>query len=109
MGPKSLVCKAIVLDETLEIFGLAWRGLSPVARVDVSLDGGQTWNCADILCDRLDYSWIFWHYTICPIPSRKIIVMPRAFCDDGDKQPLSRPDSLLYGNNAVISAIIDTN
>jgi DMSO/TMAO reductase YedYZ molybdopterin-dependent catalytic subunit len=33
---------------TLELTGRSWSGAGPIARVDVSLDGGATWRAADL-------------------------------------------------------------
>lgn len=45
---------------TNRLFGVAWAGPAAVARVDVSTDGGVTWNQADLIGPQSAYSWTMW-------------------------------------------------
>jgi DMSO/TMAO reductase YedYZ molybdopterin-dependent catalytic subunit len=54
-------------DETLgvgtnRIFGVAWAGEEPIATVELSTDGGSTWNPAQLVGPRAAYSWTMWEY-----------------------------------------------
>lgn len=105
--PKSMVIKVITKDGHLTVYGVAWRGLSPIDRIEVSIDQQQTWHPANLLCQEIDHSWLFWSF---PLPQKlrgKQTIFPRVFCQDGQRQPL-HPDrySTVYGNNSVISATI---
>lgn len=40
------------------ITGYAWSGYGPIARVEISADGGQTWRDARILEPRLPLAWV---------------------------------------------------
>src|SRR5262249_19623321 len=44
------------------IFGLAWAGEEPVAKVELSTDGGQAWHEAELLGPWAPYSWMMWEY-----------------------------------------------
>ena len=44
------------------LFGVAWAGEEAVARVEVSIDEGRTWNAADLLGPRSPYCWTPWEY-----------------------------------------------
>ena len=44
----------------VRISGTAWSNTSPVARVDVSLDGGTTWKPAKLGKDKGQYAWRLW-------------------------------------------------
>jgi len=44
------------------IFGVAWAGEESVSRVEVSTDGGRTWNAADLVGPSARYSWSLWEY-----------------------------------------------
>lgn len=44
----------------IEVRGLAWSGNDPVTRVDVSYDGGQTWQPAELEQPESPYSWQRW-------------------------------------------------
>src|SRR5262245_5763441 len=47
---------------TNRIFGVAWAGEEPVAAVELSTDGGRTWNAAQLVGPRAAYSWTMWEY-----------------------------------------------
>lgn len=49
------------------VFGAAWTGEAEVAKVEVSTDGGKTWDPARLLGDAVPYSWRFWEYDW-PVP-----------------------------------------
>ncbi|HEV2969989.1 MAG TPA: sulfite oxidase [Pirellulales bacterium] len=44
------------------ISGVAWAGEEPVDRVEVSTDGGESWNSAELIGLRAPYSWTLWGY-----------------------------------------------
>lgn len=44
------------------ISGVAWAGEEPVARVEVSTDGGTTWNPAEMIGMRAPFCWTLWEY-----------------------------------------------
>jgi len=43
--------------------GRAWSGLAPITRVEVSVDGGATWNDAAVDRQTERYAWCEWHWT----------------------------------------------
>jgi DMSO/TMAO reductase YedYZ molybdopterin-dependent catalytic subunit len=47
---------------TNRIFGVAWAGEHAVARVEVSTDGGRSWQPAELIGPRAGYSWSLWEY-----------------------------------------------
>lgn len=47
---------------TNRIFGVAWAGEEPLASVELSTDGGRTWNPAQLVGPRAAYSWTMWEY-----------------------------------------------
>src|SRR4051812_29049918 len=44
------------------VCGLAWGGDDPVARVEVSTDGGRDWGEAALVGPQAAYSWTLWEY-----------------------------------------------
>jgi DMSO/TMAO reductase YedYZ molybdopterin-dependent catalytic subunit len=83
--------------------GAAWSGEKEVVKVEVSTDGGSSWQEARLL-PRSGYSWYRWEYTW-KIPSPgDYVLMSRATNDVGQTQPMDFPnkwDGLGYGNNMV--------
>lgn len=104
VGPKSLVIRVKKLQDRLRFFGIAWGGEQPISAVAVSLDGGRNWQDSELICKAIDLSWVFWTYELPLASGDKYELIPRAFCVHGQRQPLTRPDHLFYGNNAVIPA-----
>ena len=84
--------------------GAAWSGEDEVVKVEVSTDGGVTWDLASIVESRNGYSWYRWEYTWqTPAPGSHI-VMSRATNNKGKTQPMEYPnkwDGRGYGNNMV--------
>lgn len=46
----------------VKISGAAWSNGSPIAGVDVSVDGGKTWGAAKLGKDHSKYAWRLWSY-----------------------------------------------
>jgi DMSO/TMAO reductase YedYZ molybdopterin-dependent catalytic subunit len=85
----------------LAVRGLAWSGAGPLARVDVSVGGGN-WEAARLVGDQHDYGWQRWEL-ITRTPGRGPSTL-RARATDlaGHTQP-EHPDwnRLGYGSNAI--------
>lgn len=73
-----------------------------IARVDVSIDGGDTWRQADLETAANPWTWRFWSLSVDVAPG-PLTVTARAWDDTGGTQPES-PASLWnprgYANNA---------
>jgi sulfite oxidase len=50
----------------ITVEGAAWAGEAAVAKVEVSLDSGKTWNPAYLRPHGSKYAWTFWNYS-CPV------------------------------------------
>jgi sulfite oxidase len=80
------------IGEALTIKGAAWSGdAGPVTRVDVSVDGGQTWTEAVLPRNqRTDFGWRLWSYRWTPRNKREYTILARARDAAGNTQPLSQ-------------------
>ena len=47
---------------SIEVRGAAWSGDSPLERVEVSVDGGASWNDAEIEGSATRYGWRLWRW-----------------------------------------------
>jgi DMSO/TMAO reductase YedYZ molybdopterin-dependent catalytic subunit len=84
---------------TLE--GRAWSGQAPVAAVDVSVDGGVSWQPAALDPELGRWAWRRWTYTWHAAPGVHVL-MCRARDASGASQPLEPRWNLGgYANNAV--------
>src|SRR5260221_3734311 len=90
--PKSVIAGpadgAGVGNGPVRIHGVAWAGESPVARVDVSTDGGRTWRPAPLGRDKARYAWRLWEITWTPPSPGAYVLMARATDAAGATQPL---------------------
>jgi DMSO/TMAO reductase YedYZ molybdopterin-dependent catalytic subunit len=81
---------------TNRLFGVAWAGERAVDRVEVSVDGGQTWNSAELMGLRAPYSWTLWEYLWEVATPGEYSLLSRAVSTDGRVQPIEH-DPLLGG------------
>ena len=74
----------------IRISGAAWSNASPVERVDVSVDGGESWKAARLGKDRSRYAWRLWSYEWTPSDEGNYTLMARATNAAGQTQPLQQ-------------------
>jgi DMSO/TMAO reductase YedYZ molybdopterin-dependent catalytic subunit len=85
----------------LVIRGVAWSGAAPIARVDVSVNGGD-WHEARLVSERNRYSWQWWELIMRVEKSEALVVRARATDLAGRTQPeRAEWNRLGYGNNAI--------
>ncbi|MCH8062868.1 MAG: sulfite oxidase [Chloroflexi bacterium] len=86
------------------VAGPAWSGEDDVVKVEISSDGGETWNEARITVQKSGYSWYRWEYTWHVPGPGSYVLMSRATNNRGETQPMEFPnrwDGRGYGNNMV--------
>jgi DMSO/TMAO reductase YedYZ molybdopterin-dependent catalytic subunit len=71
----------------VRISGTAWSNSSPVAKVDVSVDGGNSWKRAKLGKDQSRYAWRLWELDW-QAPAGKHTLMARTTNAAGQTQPL---------------------
>jgi sulfane dehydrogenase subunit SoxC len=87
--PDFLTRTRLVEAGTVSLAGRAWAGRRGVARVDVSTDGGATWNEAELGAPVSPFAWRPWSYTWRARPGRHTLCA-RATDTDGEAQPLAQ-------------------
>jgi DMSO/TMAO reductase YedYZ molybdopterin-dependent catalytic subunit len=94
VGPMALKSEIIRprADEVLglgtnRLFGVAWGGSQAIAGVDISTDGGRTWNRADLLGPQAPHSWTLWEYLWEVAEPGEHVLLARAVAGDGQVQP----------------------
>lgn len=70
------------------VFGVAWAGEEAVASVEVSTDGGGTWNEAVMLGPQAAYSWTMWEFLWEAAAAGHYLLLARARSASGRVQPL---------------------
>jgi sulfite oxidase len=106
LGVKSVISgpseAARLKPGKIAIHGVAWAGEAEIARVEISSDGGTTWNPATLSHEQSRYAWRLWSYDWKNVKSGDHTIMSRATDTQGRTQPLTpvwNPSGYLY--NAV--------
>ncbi|MFI6148597.1 sulfite oxidase [Streptomyces sp. NPDC051109] len=81
----------VVRPGPVALEGRAWSGYGPVARVQVSADGGRTWTEAEVAPrERRVWAWQAWHCDWTATPGTHTLIA-RATDAEGHTQPLEQP------------------
>jgi hypothetical protein len=81
--------------------GRAWAGHAPVEQVEVSSDGGETWDAAELEPAGEPWAWRAWSFRWSAEPGEHVLCC-RARDEAGNEQPREPPWNLGgYANNAV--------
>jgi sulfane dehydrogenase subunit SoxC len=81
--------------------GRAWSGRAPIARVEVSTDGGRSWRDADLGEQRSRWAWVGWSLPW-EATAGEHLLCSRATDQAGNTQPAEQPwNTGGYANNAV--------
>jgi DMSO/TMAO reductase YedYZ molybdopterin-dependent catalytic subunit len=84
------------------IRGYAWSGEAMVLSVEVSVDGGASWDRADLSDDGGPYAWREWRYVWDARDVAGVTILARAYDANGRGQPeRPRVNALGYANNAI--------
>jgi DMSO/TMAO reductase YedYZ molybdopterin-dependent catalytic subunit len=87
---------------TIRIGGVAWAGEERVTRIDVSTDGGRTWQAAHLKGIQQRYSWCQWEALWTVTAPGEYALVARAHTETGQAQPFEYdPDNLGYLINVV--------
>jgi Oxidoreductase molybdopterin binding domain/Mo-co oxidoreductase dimerisation domain len=81
---------------TNRLFGVAWAGEEAVASVEVSTDGGRTWDSAELLGTPMPYCWTLWEYLWEVAEPGDYTLLTRTVSESGRVQP-SQHDPLNGG------------
>jgi len=69
------------------IQGVAWAGEADITKVEISTDGGASWNSAQLGKDQAKYAWRLWNYEWKPAKSGDYVILSRATDSQGRVQP----------------------
>jgi sulfite oxidase len=83
----------------VQIHGVAFGGLNSVAKVEVSIDGGKTWNAARFIGPDLGrYAWRQFAFAA-RLPAGNVVLASRATDSAGNVQPEQRFENAAGYNN----------
>ena len=75
------------------VFGMAWAGEQAVAGVEVTTDGGATWQRAELNGPRAPYSWTLWEHLWEVSEPGDYAILARAVSEDGTIQPTQHDEN----------------
>ncbi len=100
--PDFLTRRRFVVAGTCRLQGRAWSGWGPITAVEVSDDGGTSWQPAQLEPPPGRHAWQRWTAAWTPPAAGRYQLCSRATDRTGRTQPLDPPWNLGgYGNNAV--------
>ncbi|MFN8062396.1 MAG: sulfite oxidase [Vicinamibacterales bacterium] len=92
---KSLITRplhgAVLAPGTIDVAGFAWAGEPDIARVDVSIDHGATWQPARLTGESTKYTWRRFEFSFAATRPESYLVMSRATDAAGRTQPIAPP------------------
>jgi DMSO/TMAO reductase YedYZ molybdopterin-dependent catalytic subunit len=111
LNVKSLIVSpaedATARSAALVIQGVAWAGEADVVKVEISTDGGASWQPAQLGTDKAHYAWRLWSFKWKPAKPGEYTIASRATDSDGRTQPEApvwNPSG--YLNNAIDRVMI---
>ncbi|MFZ0199155.1 MAG: sulfite oxidase [Candidatus Sulfotelmatobacter sp.] len=69
------------------VHGAAWAGEADIVKVEISADGGATWNLARLGHEQAHYAWRLWSYDWRPGKAGDYTIRSRATDSQGRTQP----------------------
>jgi DMSO/TMAO reductase YedYZ molybdopterin-dependent catalytic subunit len=101
--------EVIAAGTEYRMHGAAWAGEPEVDRVEVSTDGGKTWQAGRLLGQVVPFAWRLWEYTWkAPAEKGRYTLQVRATDGRGRVQPASHdPDRRAYLVNHVLPVEVE--
>jgi DMSO/TMAO reductase YedYZ molybdopterin-dependent catalytic subunit len=95
----------VPVGKSIELTGIAWDSGKGIAKVEISLDDGATWEEARIEQSYGKYVWRVWHHSVQTAQKGEFRILSRATSADGETQPMDPSEEIIKGgarkNNAV--------
>jgi DMSO/TMAO reductase YedYZ molybdopterin-dependent catalytic subunit len=95
------VNEVIAAGTSYKVTGAAWTAEAEIVKVELSTDGGSSWQTASLGKEKARNSWRLWEYdwSVPPAPGRRVL-LARATDSRGRAQPMERdPDRGSYEIN----------
>jgi DMSO/TMAO reductase YedYZ molybdopterin-dependent catalytic subunit len=87
---------------TYVINGIAWTGEGQISKVEISIDGGQTWNNCKLISSAEKHAWVRWNYPWNAHKKGEYSIKSKASDSKGNVQPLEPIwNRKGYGYNAI--------
>lgn len=86
--------------------GIAFAGDRGISKVEVSKDGGGTWELAEVKRPLSPYSWVLWHHPWLPDHAGKYELLVRATDGRGESQTAIRAEPIPDGASGYHTRVI---
>jgi DMSO/TMAO reductase YedYZ molybdopterin-dependent catalytic subunit len=91
LAVKSLITQptagAALPTGSIAVAGFAWAGESDIAKVEISTDGGATWQPARLVGEKAHYSWRRFEFAFTATTPQSYLILSRATDAQGRVQP----------------------
>ena len=94
----------VLTNSNVRVHGAAWTSDAEITKVELSVDGGSTWNEAKLIGETKPNAWRLWEFDWkTPAKSGKQTLIARATDSNGRTQPVERdPDRGTYMINHLL-------
>ena len=101
---KPIEGEPVPANSNVRVHGAAWTGDGEITKVELSTDGGATWNNAKLIDKAAPYAWRLWEFEWhAPAKAGKQTLIARATDSRGRTQPTERdPDRGTYMINHLL-------
>jgi DMSO/TMAO reductase YedYZ molybdopterin-dependent catalytic subunit len=107
LNVKSLISTpsdgATLRSLALNVQGVAWAGEADIVRVDVTVDGGVSWQKAQLAADQARYAWRLWNFKWKAPNAGDFVIAARAT----DSQGRTQPSTPVWNPSGYLSNAID--
>ncbi|HWD84535.1 MAG TPA: molybdopterin-dependent oxidoreductase [Solirubrobacteraceae bacterium] len=86
-----LALNATLPNQPQVLAGRSWSGQAPIQRVDISTDGGSSWQPARLSTPNLAHAWVRWEFYWQPPGPGSYTLQARATDGRGQTQPTTVP------------------
>ncbi|HXX78208.1 MAG TPA: hypothetical protein VEI53_06945, partial [Ktedonobacteraceae bacterium] len=87
----------VPLNQRIEIGGIAFAGNRGIEKVEISVDGGISWNSAELNPPLSQDSWVLWSWQWQPIQPRQYTITARATDGKGQVQTSQKQGTVPNG------------
>jgi len=101
--------EVVSANSDVRVHGAAWTSDGDITKVELSVDGGSTWNEAKLIGESKPNAWRLWEYNWkTPAGAGKTTLIARATDSKGRTQPIERdPDRGTYMINHLLSIEVE--
>ena len=106
VAPTDVANYRFMVGQEVALRGYAYAGNRGIERVEVSADGGQTWNAAKKKAPISGNAWTLWQYNWTPQAAQEYVLKVRAFDGTGTPQSTQVAETFPAGASGLQSVTV---